>query len=406
MPQIRLIRKDGGVLHLDATTFSMSMSRSIPVIPIPVLAERMGIDTNSVQTDIQIDVILRDDDCGSTQFQSKAAKASIDFGTSAITTNGQPQQWFGGDITNVSELNGKSFDISSLFISQSRLRKPIRVIFDSTTASHTSTGLSNEPKTTVGIQGITNAADLAAAVKTALEAADYSPTTVATDGGNTFSDIFSLSLTTGQLNTGNSKLIFTQTELGGNGNNDTPLFWTDTDANSTIKPAHEYFRGGSSHDCRSAGDKLQDLIGYVGNASLMGAVGSIFDAFGSEAGESSGHGGGLQFDAGLAADLGDFGNDYIVGIQIPYNSLIQKTAVNSDNNSYTTRNFLIMTGINSVDAQSSKGNVFPSGVQFDVRDKFTGIRGTVVGMNMGYDAGNNIYEGSITFQPLDFIAGL
>jgi len=404
MPQVRLIRKDGGLLHLDATSFSISVSRSIPVIPIPVLAERMGIDTNSVQTDIQLDVVLRDDDCASTQFQSKAAKASIDFGANATSTDGITSQWFGGSVASASALNGKSFDISSLFISQSRLRKPIRVTFDSSTASHTTTGTSNTPKTTVGISGVTTPAGLATAVKTALEAANYSPTQVATDGGTRFTDIFTISAGEGKISTlGNSKLTFTQIELGGNGNNDSPIFWTDADANETVKPLHEFFRGGTAHNCRSAGDKLQDLIGYVGNASLMGAVGSIFDLFGSEAG---GEPGGIEFDAGFAADLGDFGNDYIVGLQLPYNSLIQKTAVNADEQHYVTRNLLIMSGINSVDAQSSVGNVFPSGVAFDVKDKFTGIRGTVVGMNMGYDAGNNIYEGSITFQPLDFIAGL
>ena len=62
MPKIRLVRKDGGLLTLDATSFSISMNRSVPVIPIPVLAERMGIDTNTVATDIQIDCILVDDE--------------------------------------------------------------------------------------------------------------------------------------------------------------------------------------------------------------------------------------------------------------------------------------------------------------------------------------------------------
>jgi hypothetical protein len=394
MPQVRLIRKDGGLLYLDATSFSISVSRSIPVIPIPVLAERMGIDTNSVQTDIQLDVVLRDDDCGSTQFQSKAAKASIDFGANATSTDGVTSQWFGGSVASASALNGKSFDISSLFISQSRVRKPIRVTFDSSTASHTSTGLSNEPKTTVGISGVTTPAGLASAVKTALEAANYSPTQVATDGGTQFTDIFTISAGEGKITTlGNSKLTFTQVELGGNGNNDSPIFWTDADANETVKPLHEFFRGGTAHNCRSAGDKLQDLIGYVGNASLMGAVGSTLSDT-------------IEIDAGLAADVGDFGNDYIVGLQLPYNSLIQKTAVNADEQHYVTRNLLIVSGIASVDEQSSVGNNFPSGVAFDVTDKFTGIRGTVVGMNMGYDAGNNIYEGSITFQPLDLITGL
>ena len=71
-----------------------------------------------------------------------------------------------------------------------------------------------------------------------------------------------------------------------------------------------------------------------------------------------------------------------------------------------TRNLLVMTGANSIHNQSSEGNDNPFGTDFEVSDKFTGIRGTVVGMNIGYDAGNNIYEGSITFQPVDLIVGV
>ncbi len=65
-----------------------------------------------------------------------------------------------------------------------------------------------------------------------------------------------------------------------------------------------------------------------------------------------------------------------------------------------------MTGARAIEDQDSNGNTKPHGVDFIVDDKFTGIRGTVVGMNFGYDAGNNIYEGSITFQPVDLIVGL
>ena len=403
MPKIRLVRKDGGLLTLDATSFSISMNRSVPVIPIPVLAERMGIDTNTVATDIQIDCILVDDDCAATEFLSRAASCTIDFGAGADTSAGQTQQWFGGSVA-LSDLNGKSFNISSLYQSSSRIIPPIRVLFDTSTASHSSSGGGSNPTTTVGIQGITTAAQLASTIKTALDASDYSPTQVATSGATTFASVFSTSVGAGKLSaTGDSKLTITQVELGGNGNNATPIFWTDADNEDLSKPFHTSFKGGSAHDCRSAGDKLQDLIGYVGNASLMGAVGSVFDVFGSEAG---GEAGGFDMTGELSTISGDLGTDYIVGIQIPFNSLIQKTAVNADENSYVTRNLLIVSGLNSAEAQSSKGNTLPSGVVFDVSDKFTGIRGTVVGMSFSYDAGNNIYEGSLTFQPLDFMVGL
>ena len=401
MPKIRLVRKDGGLLTLDATSFSLNITRSVPVIPIPVLAERMGIDTNTVATDIQIDVILVDDDCAATEFQSRPASCTIDFGAGADTTGGVTQEWFGNTV-ELADLHNKSFNISSLYQSSSRIIPPIRVLFNTGSSSHSSSGGGSNPTTTVGIQGVTNAASLAGAIKTALDASNYSPTQVATSGATTFASIFTTSVSAGKLATGNSKLTIAQVELGGNGNNSTPIFWTDDDNEDLPKPFHTSFKGGSAHNCKSAGDKLQDLIAYVGNASLMGAVGSVFDLFGSEAG---GEGGGFDL-SGTYNMSGSLGTDYIVGLQLPYNSLVQKTAVDAVSDGYVTRNLLVITGFNSAESQSSGGNTLPSGVTFDVRDKFTGIRGTVVGMNMSYDAGNNIYEGTITFQPLDFMVGL
>jgi hypothetical protein len=85
----------------------------------------------------------------------------------------------------------------------------------------------------------------------------------------------------------------------------------------------------------------------------------------------------------------------------------QKTdAATASNDGYVVRNLLIVSGARPIEKQGSAGNDNPYGTDFEVTDKFTGIRGTVVGMNFGYDAGNNIYEGSITFQPADMIVGL
>ena len=119
---------------------------------------------------------------------------------------------------------------------------------------------------------------------------------------------------------------------------------------------------------------------------------------------------GLDIDEGNGLDtsfsVADRSGDYIVGIQIPYNSLVQKVATDASNDGYVTRNLLMVTGVRSIEEQSSIGNNNPFGTDFNVSSKFTGIRGTIVGMNFGYDAGNNIYEGSLTFQPADMIVGL
>ena len=135
----------------------------------------------------------------------------------------------------------------------------------------------------------------------------------------------------------------------------------------------------------------------MGNSNLSGASGGLLDL-------------GLDTDTDNGLDmsfsLGDLSSDYIIGLQIPYNSLVQKTNSDTSSDGYVARNLLMVTGRNSVEDQSSEGNIHPFGTDFEVSNKLTGIRGTVVGINFGYDAGNNIYEGSVTFQPADLIVGI
>ena len=42
MTKVRLIRNDGSVLTLDVTDYSVNFTRSVPVLPVPVLGERYG----------------------------------------------------------------------------------------------------------------------------------------------------------------------------------------------------------------------------------------------------------------------------------------------------------------------------------------------------------------------------
>ena len=87
----------------------------------------------------------------------------------------------------------------------------------------------------------------------------------------------------------------------------------------------------------------------------------------------------------MSFSLGDLSSDYIIGLQIPYNSLVQKTNTDTSSDGYVARNLLMVTGMNSVEKQSSEGNIYPFGTDFEVSNKRTGIRGTVVGINFGYD---------------------
>ena len=118
-------------------------------------------------------------------------------------------------------------------------------------------------------------------------------------------------------------------------------------------------------------------------------------------------GGGLDVDLNVAPNAA--GDDYIIGLQLPYNSLQQvgtAALASSDPPNYATRNFLIVTGLTNPEDQNSKGNTLDASVEFDQKDLKTGIRGTVTDVSFKYSAGETVYSADITFQPLDMIVGL
>ena len=141
--------------------------------------------------------------------------------------------------------------------------------------------------------------------------------------------------------------------------------------------------------CKSAGDKLQDLIAYVGNANLAGTSGSLLKA------------GTIDIDRDFSLVEGQ-SNDYIIGMQLPYNSIITSSSSDSD---YVERNFRIVNGLSRADEEDSEANKLSVSTLFDPTDDKTGIAGTVVSMSVSYNAGENIYEGDLTFQPIDLIVG-
>ena len=398
MSRIRLVRKDKKTIELDATSYTLTVSRSVPVIPIPVLAERLAIDINAVQMDIQIDCILRDDDCSATSFQQDAAFCTIDFGLSADTTGGQNDLYIDGatPVVTMADLHNKTFELATAYTNKSRARLPITVKLNNSSSSHTFG--SGTPLLTLGIQGATTSAHIASRMVSAFGQSNSFNIQLTSTGStsDTLGSAFTISAVSGSnFATGVSKVIITAVEKGPDGNNTTPNFWSD---NGTLaNPKFEMFHGGTLHNCKSAGDKLQDLIAAVGNSNLSGPSGGLLDL-------------GLDTDTDNGLDmsfsLGDLSSDYIIGLQIPYNSLVQKTNTDTSSDGYVARNLLMVTGMNSVEKQSSEGNIYPFGTDFEVSNKRTGIRGTVVGINFGYDAGNNIYEGSVTFQPADLIVGI
>jgi hypothetical protein len=396
LTKVRLIRNDGEIIALDVTSYSMNITRSVPVLNVPVFGERYGVDMNMVSADFRLSVILADDNCTASEFEKTAASASIDFSALKGNSGGSHPVMMTGDGGSITadNLDGLFFEIETAYTGENTERKPVRVVFDSATSFNSRV---NNPQTiTVGIASVTTGASLANAVKTALEDNTLPPATtdqLTTDGGTNFTDAFTLTLGVGKNLSTNCKLTFTAKEKGFAGNNETPAFST-TFANKT--PFFETFGGGKDRTCKSAGDKLQDLIAYVGNASLAGVSGKALGGPASPDDPNSL----IEADRSLASRQTA---DYIVGMQLPYNSTVTSTATGTRD--YTERNFIIVTGRSNADQQDSGANRLSVSTLFDPTNPFTGIAGTVVSMAFSYNAGENVYEGDLTFQPIDFIVG-
>ena len=404
---IRLVQRNGDLIYLHCTDYTFGLNRAVPAIPVPVLGERIGADLNLVMADIRLNCILTDDDCSGTAQAASAASGSIDFSTLGAFTATEDEDAVstlmsgdGGEVT-AADLNGKSFSIRTTHQANTGATA-IKVLFDTSTGSHSAAtnvltvGLS----AVVGNTGASLTGILAAAF--AGHGGAFSPAITAA-GGTSFASAFTVAAPTTGANAGlgNCKIGLTQAEIGASGNSATPFFWTDDAEEHPASPSVQTFGNGTNtHSCRSAADKMQDLIANVSNSNVGGAVGSAFNIMGGVADRGG-------WDSDISLNLHGSAHDYIVGLQIPYNSLLfADTGTDLLPVGYGTRNFMLVTGLTSPDAQNAQGNANPASVKFDSRDSSTGIRGTVTQCNFTYNAAETTYAAEITFQPIDKIFGL
>ena len=96
-------------------------------------------------------------------------------------------------------------------------------------------------------------------------------------------------------------------------------------------------------------------------------------------------------------ELSSSGSDYIVGIQIPFNSLIEPVG-----DTYVSKNFFMPTGWLDKDEKSSE-NALTSGTTFSEVNNYTGISGGLKNMEISYDAGEAVYNFDLTFLPSDVL---
>jgi hypothetical protein len=372
-------------MELNATSMALSVERRVGGMPMPLTkGKRFGLDLNTVNSTIVIDAVFVDDDHNRRASTARKASGHIDttqtiFSAKAI-----------GEKTTI------PVTTYELLVGSLKLKDSLGATHSITIVSSSSTkGYVSGTNVNLGTSGtgFVTAAELATALAACINA-------------NTGTFNMSASVSASDfVPTVNGKVTITQTVNG------------SVDGQQTIRFKNEIgqalftrqFAGGRAvtTDLKSAADKVQDLYGILHNTARGGSGLVATGVMGLAATIATG-GAALVVGAAATAVVGagaaeiatlKFRGDYPIGIQIPYNSMVQA----SGGEKYAVRNFLIPTGKKTVDEKMSHQNNKPASTTFSTRDNTTGIQGTVQKMDILYDAGEESYMVKIVFAPIDVI---
>ena len=347
---IRLVRNDGGIIELMATTLTMNVDRGVSPLPLPFAGgSRFAFDLNLPKALITIEGVMTDDDLLNNPGTTTHA---IGLNTPVSTTL---KVYLAKQNSTFQGLDGGS---GRYFI-----------------AVHDGTN----PRT---------ASQIAVSLTTLI---------------NTYSSTFKLTANTinspisGETDTA---VELTQTVSGKSGNRLHPS-WDDYSqavGNTVVyKPYHTIFSGGRDSSAtanKSAGDKVAELFAVLNNSNNGGGGGKFGGGSFAGIGENVKNilKGNLEFNFGIGSEL-KYG-DYITAIQIPFTSNI------NSNESL----FYMPTGGMRVSTDKTADRAKPAGTKFDISErKYTGIKGSVANATFVQLGGEPLYSYTINFAPIDWI---
>ena len=409
MPQnipIRLVHVDGNLTEIMATSVALDIERKVGGISIPYAGgTRGGFDLNRSSASIIIEGIISDDDIISTYSSAVASSAIIDFSVShhsATTDEVSLESWLSElRIANGMTLTGTTRITSS---NATDARQFFHLI-DYDGESYRINMVSNNGAVAnhQGISsdnyyiGIYNHASAVAG--TSVEIADNLFDLINNDSvlQTKFTATKETSAFTGEAST---QIRITQATKGSNGDKNAPRFTVISQPVGTT-PYHADFTGGrgaSAADSddywvqKSAGDKVMDLFGILNN---------------SENSRSRTHGwiDGYRIAANkvLGTNIGSKYGDYIIAIQIPFNSMATAGA----SEKYSARNFYMPTGASHFAWEKGATKSEPATTEFKdtwlKSGDYSGIKGAVQKATFTQLGGEPVFSFTIVFVPIDLI---
>jgi hypothetical protein len=409
MPQnipIRLVHVDGNLTEIMATSVALDIERKVGGISIPYAGgTRGGFDLNRSSASIIIEGIISDDDIISTYSSAVASSAIIDFSVShrsATIDEIALNSW----LPTVTVANSMTITGSTRITSSNAT--DARQFFHLTDYDGTSYRINMVSNNGAvanhrGISsdnyyiGIYNHASGVAG--TSVEIADNLFDLINND--SVLQTKFTATKETSAItNEASTQIRITQVTKGSNGDNLTPRF-TDISQPVGTTPFHAVFTGGrgaSAADSddywvqKSAGDKVMDLFGILNN---------------SENSRSRTHGwiDGYRIAANkvLGTNIGSKYGDYIIAIQIPFNSMATAGA----SEKYSARNFYMPTGASHFAWEKGATKSEPATTEFKdtwlKSGDYSGIKGAVQKATFTQLGGEPVFSFTIVFVPIDLI---
>tara|TARA_R100000951_G_scaffold28738_2_gene24682 strand:+ start:4555 stop:5712 length:1158 start_codon:yes stop_codon:yes gene_type:complete len=380
---IRLVRNDGGIIELMATTMTMNVDRGVNPHGMPFTGgSRWAFDLNLPKALITIEGVMTDDDILNASSIGQDAKGVIDF--SRTFENALRESFAQSAVIDniVADVVLNTPSVNDPFIQLNPYGKVYLAKQNSTFQGKTGGGLhfiavhdGTSPRTAVQIAASLNT--LIGTYSSDLQVTSSLITSSISNEANTAVEITNIN----QAFDGNGTLQFPY-----------PTY--------IKRPYHIQFSGGRNTTQvtnKTAGDKVAELFAILNNSNNggggmnVGMLGAGVTGFLTSAFID----GNFMDDlAQTKATVSKKYADYIIAIQIPFTS-------NVNNNESL---FYIPTG-GTIDLDNKTvANAKPAGTEFNIHDRrYTGIKGAVANATFVQLGGEPIYSYTINFAPIDWI---